>query len=266
MSEPAREPATGGGTTEEHPGEFRIGACLSKSFGIFFRNFVPFVILAFIFSLPAIYAERLFATATASDGGIFGAAGPWIVLILGVFLSMFVTATITFGTIRELRGTRASIGESLSRGLPLAVRVIGVSIVAGIGLMVGFMLLVIPGIYLTVVWAVIVPVAVVERAGIFDCLRRSSELTEGYRWQVVGTILLYWLVAWAFSFGVGFVVGFVGHAMNLFENDIDMQTVISALTSPVTSAWIAVVIAVMYHDLRIAKEGGDTEQIAAVFD
>ncbi len=42
--------------------------------------------------------------------------------------------------------------------------------------------------------------------------------------------------------------------------------IISVLVSSLSLAYSAVVVAVSYHDLRIAKEGVDSTQIAAVFD
>jgi hypothetical protein len=44
------------------------------------------------------------------------------------------------------------------------------------------------------------------------------------------------------------------------------QGIISAKPRSTRTAFNAIVIVVTYHDLRVAKEGVDTEQIAAVFE
>ena len=45
-----------------------------------------------------------------------------------------------------------------------------------------------------------------------------------------------------------------------------MKLVGSLIWTAIGAAFSSVVIAVAYHDLRVAKEGVDIEQIAAVFD
>jgi large-conductance mechanosensitive channel len=42
--------------------------------------------------------------------------------------------------------------------------------------------------------------------------------------------------------------------------------IVNLLWSAIWTAFLAIVLAVTYHDLRVAKEGVDTEQIAAVFE
>lgn len=54
----------------------------------------------------------------------------------------------------------------------------------------GFMLLLIPGLILMCLWSLVVPACVLERLGPLSSLSRSARLTKGYRWPVFGLILL----------------------------------------------------------------------------
>lgn len=54
----------------------------------------------------------------------------------------------------------------------------------------GFVALIIPGIYLAVIWAVATPALLVEGLSIENAFRRSAELTKGHRWHVLGFYLI----------------------------------------------------------------------------
>ena len=60
-------------------------------------------------------------------------------------------------------------------------KLIVVGILAGIAIAIGFVLLIIPGLFLITIWSVIVPVIVIERTGVFDSFGRSRELVKGQR-------------------------------------------------------------------------------------
>ena len=130
-------------------------------------------------------------------------------------------------------------------------------ILAALGVGLAAILLVFPGLMLFVMWYVAVPVCVVERAGPITSMGRSRELTKGYRWKVFGMLLLVGLFQMV---GAGVIAGMsytAGTAVGLIVN---------LIWTAIVSAFSAVLAVVAYHDLRVAKEGVDTDQIAAVFE
>jgi hypothetical protein len=107
-------------------------------------------------------------------------------------------------------------------------------------------------------WYIALPCCVVERLGPFGSLGRSAALTKGYRWKLFGLIVLLAIVGGILS----------GTISNVF-----LTTGIPAVYAIGQYAWQAVYLGfhsilavVIYHDLRVAKEGVDTDKIAAVFD
>ncbi len=234
-------------------GEFRVGDVLLRGLRILAHNFAPFGLLALGFTAPPfIYAWASPVAEAVSTGDI-------AIRLVDVLLTYLLTAALVYGTVRELRGSRASLSESVSRGLCLVFPVIGVAVVAGVATAVGSLLLVIPGLIVASMLWVAVPVAVIERPGVFASLRRSAELTKGKRWQVFAIIV----VIFVFAVVVASVMAAIIDAVT------KSPTVVSLMSWVVTALFTAlgaVVSAVSYHDLRIAKEGGDVQQIAAVFD
>src|SRR5262249_44092671 len=112
-----------------------------------------------------------------------------ILELIETFLGYLAVAAVTYASIQELRGHRVGFREFCGRGLAQGGVAIRVALLSGIGLIVGFIALVIPAIILYVVWWVAIPVAVIERRGAIDSLRRSAELTKGYRWRIVDCCL-----------------------------------------------------------------------------
>jgi uncharacterized membrane protein len=120
-------------------------------------------------------------------------------------------------------------------------------------------LLIVPGIMVAVAFAVAFPVCVIEQQGPFASLRRSRALTKGNRWKICGIYLVMLIV--------GVVVVVVGIA-SIIGRSLGAQVggFVSVIMQIVTSAFSGVLFTVIYHDLRAAREGLDTNRLAAVFD
>jgi uncharacterized membrane protein len=116
---------------------------------------------------------------------------------------------------------------------------------------------------------VAVPAAVIERNGL-SALPRSAALTKGYRWRIFGLLLVLFFILFVLSLPIGAIGGVLVLMAMSGDGSVDVViTIIMALNwivASFTGAFSAVVYAVSYHDLRVAKEGADTQQIASVFD
>jgi hypothetical protein len=122
---------------------------------------------------------------------------------------------------------------------------------------VGFLLLVIPGLIVMTMFWVAIPAAVVERPGVFASLGRSLDLTRGCRWRVFGVVVILIVISLVAQQIAGMVAAASGAVFGI---------VFVAFVTAFFTALTAVAGAVSYHDLRLAKEGGDSADIAAVYD
>jgi hypothetical protein len=93
-------------------------------------------------------------------------------------------------------GRRDATASQLLRAVvPVLGSLILVAVVAGILIVIGFVLIIVPGLILLTLWSVAVPAVVIERPSGLAALGRSRELVRGNGWQVFGVIiLLYFLV------------------------------------------------------------------------
>lgn len=66
----------------------------------------------------------------------------------------------------------------------------GISLLEGLGIMAGALLLIVPGVILLVRWSVAAPYLLCERSGVSDALGQSFERTKGSGWPIFGVGLL----------------------------------------------------------------------------
>jgi hypothetical protein len=127
--------------------------------------------------------------------------------VVALLLSLVATTLFT-GMVVELvadlqDGRRDhSPGELLRSATPVLGQLILVGIVAGVGIVIGFLLIVVPGLILITIWSVAAPVVVLERPGVFAALGRSRELVRGNGWQVFGVIFVLFFLVLFVSSGV----------------------------------------------------------------
>jgi hypothetical protein len=123
-----------------------------------------------------------------------------------------------------------SVGDLISSVEPVFWPLVAVSILFGIALAIGFILLIIPGLILLVIWSVVAPVTVLERPGVFAAFGRSQELVRGNGWNVFAVIVLVFLAVVVIGIGAGVIasgLGTVGRAL--------VQWAVNAALAPVTA-------------------------------
>jgi multisubunit Na+/H+ antiporter MnhG subunit len=90
-----------------------------------------------------------------------------------------------------------------------------------------------------------------------DPRKRSAALTEGHRWPLFGMFIL---ISVASSVLAVVIVAIVGNESFL------ARVMLLVVDTALTSSFQAVLYGCAYYALRVAKEGVDIEQLAAVFD
>jgi len=243
-------------------GVFRVGNVMSRAWRLFTGNILFFAAVPFLSYVIVFVAAMAFMLVAAFAGFASNVAAVTVVgVIVGVLLFMGLymigEAVVLLGAFQRLRGEPLRVGEALERAFARLFPLIGLSILWGLGIMIGMVLLIVPGLILLCIWAVVVPACIVERLGVTASMSRSAELTAGYRWQIFGLLVLLGVINWIGSLIIQLTLGLAGSTLASIGSFIWL--------SGWTGYWNCVLI-MTYHDLRVAKEGIDTEQIASIFD
>jgi hypothetical protein len=174
-------------------------------------------------------------------------AGSLLLLPLGLAISV-VAATLyqgmVVGLVRDVQDSRrdSSVGELIEATWPVVLPLIGAGILAGLGIGVGFLLFVIPGLILLTIWAVIAPVIVVERSGVIGAFGRSRALVKGNGWQVFGVILVVFLITAI----ANAILGAIGMGIS---DSLGMRVLVNVIASTLTAPIAALAAATIYFNL-----------------
>lgn len=177
----------------------------------------------------------------------------WMYLIVEGAVAILVAASLE-------RSETLSAGDVLRALGRKAGTVIAVSIVSGLMVMIGTILLVIPGIIAAAWTMVALPVAAIEGLASGASITRSRELARGRLGHVLGTMLLVWLIAMALVLGVAFALGIL---MALVSAPTRLTDMITQLVMVPLFPLIGVAVTLLYYDLRVRSEGAD---VSAMID
>jgi hypothetical protein len=150
--------------------------------------------------------------------------------------------------VEDVRDGRAdfSLAETFDLARQRLTSVIVAAIIAGLGIILGLILLIVPGLVLLTWWAVIIPVVVLENRSAGESFTRSRELVRGYGWGVFGVIVLVVLLLIGFNIVLSIILTPLADWLQSFLS----QFISGTLTAPFT----ATVLTLLYFRLRAAKE------------
>jgi hypothetical protein len=183
---------------------------------------------------------------------ILAAILTWFGALLGFFISLvavFWLQAALVKAVEDVRDGRAdlSLQETFEAAKPRLGSVIVAGLLAGLGIIVGLVLLIVPGLFLMTIWAVIVPVIVLEGKSAGESFSRSRELVRGYGWGVFGVIVLTILLLIGFEIVLSLILSPLADWLRSFVSNI--------ISGTLTAPFIAVVLTLLYFRLKGAKEG-----------
>jgi hypothetical protein len=146
-------------------------------------------------------------------------------------------------------GERPRIFDVARLGLRALPVVAAAEIIAGLGVLGGLVLFVLPGIYLLIRWAVVAQAAAIERTDWMGALRRSGELMRGNYFRVIGFLFVVAFITFGLR-GIG--VAIAGTSSR------PAQVAVGIVIDTIGRSFTALTTAVLYFDLvaRSQNPGG----------
>ena len=216
-----------------------LSGVLGEAWGYYKRFAAHFLLIAFAIYLGAAIIVALLSLA--------GAIGSFIGLIINLIAAFLVQAALV-KAVQDVRDGRVdlNLGETVRAVLPFLVTVAAASILAGIGISIGFVLIIIPGLILLTFWSLIVPSIVIGGEGVFGSFSKSWRTVRGYAWHVFGTYVLVFLILIV----VDIVLGLILLALPLVARNFISSIVSGTLVAP----FLALVVTLVYYRLTAAHE------------
>jgi hypothetical protein len=223
-----------------------FGGILSESWGLYTKFFTRFFVMALIVYLIVNLVNAVVSTLFGHGAGI------------SVLLAIITTVVSLVGTfwlqgalvyaVEDVRDGRVdtTLGEVFERVRPYLGTLIVAGILAGLGIAVGLVLLIVPGLILLTWWALIVPVIVLEEKRVGEAFTRSRELVRGHGWTVFGVVIVTAILSGIASGIIQSLFFFLGSFLRYWIG--------GAIASAIVGPFLAIALTLMYFKLRELRE------------
>ena len=220
-----------------------LSQLLSTTFGIWFRHFPVFFVLALLPVAPTVVLIDGLWVGRLNDPG---AGGDFLAAttssILGSFVVPSLVTAVHVIAVQDLgRGEPPRIVRSMRAALPVVVPLTGVLVLYTLAIVFGVLLLLVGAIYFGVRFYFAAQALVVDGCRGWAALERSGEMVNGQWWRVFGITTLITLVSAAFTVPLRF---------------LDEGGVYVAATVPATAlslSFTALAGTILFFDLRARK-------------
>jgi hypothetical protein len=225
----------------------RLGGIFAATARVYARYPLLFFVLALIVVAP--YELVLLA---ATGHGPLGhrhlafAAGLLESLLYETLVTSLVSAFHVHAVVTIGNGGRPRLGCVMLSGLRVLPTVAAAEIMATLGILLGFLALVIPGVLLTLRWAVVAQAATLEHGGWVDALRNSAELTRGRYLRILALLFLVGLF--------GFAAGLLGATFDLGGDPGLPAILVGVAIDTLIASLSALTLALLYFALRAEQD------------
>jgi hypothetical protein len=227
-----------------------VGEILDGAVTLYRTSFTTLVSVAIVFlGIPA--ALRVFVSLSGQSLGLM----EFLALMVWSFGSLLSSAGTLWVISETYLGRQASVGEAVRFAFSKIVPLFLAGLAVGIIVMFGLLLLVVPGIIAACGYAVVSQAVVLEDVSADVALKRSWQLTKGFRWKVFGlgcvAFLIIFLPAMVFSFLAGTLPG-----------EGTTGSVLGDFVSLIITPLFTCAFTLLYYDLRVRKEAFDLEMLS----
>ena len=215
-----------------------LSGVLKEAWALYKRFFSHFILISFVIYLVIAVVTALLTLAAGGWGVFIG----WLLSLFGVFLLQAALVK----AVQDVRDGRVDLDlqATLSAALPFVGTVAIAGILASIGIAIGFVLIIVPGLILLTFWSLIVPWIVLGGTGAIESFGRSWRTVRGYAWNVFGTYVLTFLILIVGEIVLGLILLALPPAWRNFLADV----VAGTLVAP----FVAAVVTLVYYRLTAA--------------
>jgi hypothetical protein len=254
-----------------------VGEVLDAGIKLYLRHWKPLAICVVGIVLPLEIVSVLLVSSvdtsaldytfggSTSESAADASAGAVLAVELLTLLGILLANAMCFKVVADAwLGSEPSAKRSLGFALRRLPALLWLAIIAFCALVLAFIALFVPFVWLAVAWSLCVPALLFERRGGFKALARSFRLVQGRWWATLGALICAYLLAAFFEFLVLLLPQEIATDIAA-DNDLVLaiaSVVGGTLSQMVTTPYLAAVITLLYFDMRVRKEGFDLQLLA----
>ena len=263
---------------------FDVGSVVSNTFRALRNNLVPFFLLTFIgMGIPMMFFSmwpmllgvgegiNMYDPTWTDDIEWEGIIGPVIAIyIIYLLVVVFMYGALIQMSVNALNDRAVKLGEAMKTGLRLFFPLLAVFLLYIIGVSIGSILLIIPGIFVALGWALAMHVKVIEGGSITGALSRSWTLSKGYKRWILLMMIIFGVLGAVIGLIFQLPVLFFGNSQTaLFEGGSTTfwiaNAIATGLAQMVSASLSYVGLTATYLEIRRVKEGVESDKLADIF-
>jgi hypothetical protein len=202
--------------------------------------YVPWMVIVGALGLQSAVAPTVTQLAISLVGGV-------LVYTLAGGVSTILANDVYFNRPPDVARAFRAVGASF---LTLLLTMMAAALAIGFG----FVLLFFPGLYMYARYFAVKQAVLLEGAAAGSALRRTSELSKGYKGHILATVAIVFLLYIALLVGVALFSRVIPSSL--------IRLAISTIFGTLIYPLFGITETLLYYDVRIRKEGFDIEYLA----
>lgn len=233
-----------------------VSEVVDAAFALYRQDAGHYILVMAVASIPQLLFN-LFVHVDQTPGLATIAFSLLVLVIGGLTYTVGSAAIIKFGAASYL-GQPADLTETVRSVIPKLGTILLAGIMKGLLFFIGALCLFVGAFYVAARFFALTPAIVLEDAGAGAAFSRSSELSDGRKWHVLGGLLLVWVIYALLSWCVTLLAALTGSTVVTLV----AVTAYTIVAYPV----LGLTYMVLYYDCRIRREGFDIQEMAASMD
>ncbi len=252
VSNPQPQPATQNNPLNEGnklPGAFSLFKPSWEAVKLNLSTFLSLIIVPFILQLgytAYIFAHSphtttsLYGTTSTSTNVNFFSGSYWVFIAVSVLINLIIGPALVLTQIKSAQGVKIGATQALKEGLRYIWRFIGLIICLYVVIAIGFVLLIVPGVFLLKRFLMSPYAMFRDKLGVIASMKQSAKLSKqpGAVWGLMGVFLLLSLLSLIPV--LGWIVGFVGYiayscAIAIRYEQLSSSAALTEPSAPITN-------------------------------
>ena len=245
-----------------------IGGVLDTGFRLFAAGVMAIVPLTYIGGVLGGVWNWYFSREIAAiqAGSIQDFSGFYGTMFIGLLVIMVIGTAVMAAAITRTgaiyRGEASSFGQAFGNGFRRWLAVFFAGILYMLALIGGTILLLVPGIYLSIAFAFCFYAATMDKKGPVESLGYSYRIVKGNWWRSTAVFSVMIVIAMVFYMGIGIVAAlfvFGSDPQDLTQPSLLVDVIIVPILSAFITALFYCLAYALYEDLKLRIEGSDLE-------